>query len=65
VTGRIGAGLALCVVPPLLALLLLLAGVAGPELTLVYLSIAASLLGVPAMVVGIVLIVRGAQQRPR
>ena len=51
-------GLALCTLPVLLGLLLLLAGVMGPDLTLVYASIAVSLVALPALVYGVILIVR-------
>ena len=55
---RIAAGVALCAVPTLLAVALLVAGVMVPDLTLVYASIGVSLLAVPAVVAGVVLLVR-------
>ena len=59
---RIAGGIALCVVPTLLALGLLLAGVSLPELTLVYASIAVSVLALPAFVAGVVLMVRAVRR---
>jgi hypothetical protein len=61
-TSRIAAGVALCAVPTLLAVALLVLGVSIPELTLVYASIAASLLALPAFVVGVVLIVQAVRR---
>jgi hypothetical protein len=56
-------GVALCVVPTLLGLLLLVAGLLGPDLTLVYASIAVSAAALPAFVYGVVRIVRAAASR--
>lgn len=59
---RIAGGIALCAMPTVLALFLLLAGVTSADLTLVYASIGVSLLALPAFVVGVVLIVRAVRR---
>ena len=51
-------GVALCVVPTLAAALLLMVGLTITDLTLVYASIAVSVVALPAFVYGIVHIVR-------
>ena len=51
-------GTALCVVPALAAALLLVVGLSTADLTLVYVSIAVSVVVLPAFVYGVVLVVR-------
>jgi len=51
-------GTALCVVPTLAAALLLVVGLSTADLTLVYVSIAVSVVVLPAFVYGVVLVVR-------
>lgn len=51
-------GTALCVVPTLAAALLLVVGLSTTDLTLVYASIAVSVVALPAFVYGVVLVVR-------
>jgi hypothetical protein len=55
---HIALGSGLCVVPTLAAALLLMGGVASTDLTLVYASIAVSLVALPAFVYGVVCLVR-------
>lgn len=59
---RVAGGVALLCVPTLLAVALLVAGVTLPELTLVYASIVASLLALPAFVLGVLMIVRAVRR---
>lgn len=51
-------GAAFCALPTLAAVLLLVFGISSPGLTLIYASIAASLVALPAFVYGIIHIVR-------
>ena len=51
-------GAVLCAAPPLVALLLLLAGINGASLALIYASIAASVLGLPAFVYGVLCVLK-------
>lgn len=55
-------GASLCVLPTLAAALLLMAGVASAELTLVYVSIAVSVAALPAFVYGVITIIRAVAQ---
>jgi hypothetical protein len=55
---RVGPALALMLLPTALALGLLLLGLASTTLAFVYLSIAMSLVALPAFVLGVVMLVR-------
>jgi len=59
---RIASGAALCALPTLLALGLLVLGISSPDLTLIYASIGVSLLALPAFVAGVLLIVRATRR---
>lgn len=62
---NLAIGLVLLVVPLVGAMVSLFAGLAAEQLTLVYLSIGLSVVALPAMVMGVVLIVRAASHRKR
>ncbi|MDX6429305.1 MAG: hypothetical protein QOE54_1671 [Streptosporangiaceae bacterium] len=54
-------GIALLVMPTVLAVLLLVAGLGSTSLALVWASIAASVIAVPAFVVGLIVLVRSSK----
>ena len=60
---QLGIGIALLAGPMVGAGVCLFVGLALTELSLVYASMALSALGVPAMILGVVLIVRAATRR--
>jgi hypothetical protein len=54
-------GIALLVMPTVLAVLLLVAGLVSTSLALVWASIAASVIALPAFVVGLIVLVRSSK----
>lgn len=58
---NIAYGVALLVVPTVLAVMLLVAGLVSTSLALVWASIAASVIAVPAFVVGVIVLIRSSR----